>query len=95
MLKYGTPLVKPLDNKVDKDKSREDETRKYPEDNDLTFAYIKDAQEHVEKKYPASETGFLTRADCIAMQFDNLMSVVTDDTSKCMFSIIFVWIYLT
>jgi hypothetical protein len=75
--------------------SREDSKRKYPTDEDYVFAYIKDVQDHVKDKYPEDTVGFNTRIDCVSMQFDNLMSVVTQDTGKALFSCIFVWIYLT
>ena len=75
-------MTAPEDNKVDEDFGKEDPLRTYPEDSDKVFAWIKDVQEHIEKKFPSSETKFGVKVDCIAMQFDNLMSVLNDDLSK-------------
>lgn len=42
ILLYGTPMTPPSKNDVDKDKSREDDSREFPEDTDTVSAYVKD-----------------------------------------------------
>jgi hypothetical protein len=95
MLKYGTPTKPPSVNKVDKDLSRESKDRKYPRDDDMTFAYIKDVQKHIDDNFPESSSGFIARANAIEMQFESFFDIINNDAGKTVLSILFVWGFLT
>jgi len=62
---------------------------------DYVFTYIRDVKEMIKEKYPEGDTDFIARIDTLAMLMDNMMKVVEKDGSMVMFSILFVWAFIT
>jgi len=95
MFTFGTPINSPKEAEVDKDLSDIDPKRKFPSDLDYVFTYIRDVKEMIKEKYPEGDTDFVARIDTLAMLMDNMMKVVEKDGSMVMFSILFVWAFIT
>lgn len=72
-LRYGGPIYSPKENKVDDDKGRLDETRKFPSDDDYVFAFINDIIDHIDKTYKSStDQSIKVRIDASSMMMDNI-----------------------
>ena len=61
ILRVGGPFVSARENKVDKDKLKLDETRVYPMDTDVVWAYLEDTKEMIERDFPEATVKFKTR----------------------------------
>jgi hypothetical protein len=93
LLKYGKPMVPPSKNKVDKDKTKEDKDRVYPDDLDMVIAFTKDAEKWIESDY--GNAPFNVYIDGLSLMFENIMEVFATDTFNTLFSMLFVWGFIT
>jgi hypothetical protein len=95
ILKYGKPMVKPKDNKVDEDKDKMDDTRTHPDDVHVAMAFVKDAEKMIETDYPEDTAKFAVYLDSMSLLFENIMELFMTDTFRAVFSMLFVWGFIT